>query len=1186
MSSGIAESHVEEAALAWLGELGYATVNGPEIGPDGGKPERGSHGDVLLHKRLKSAIAKLNPNLTPEVQAEVFAKLIQTEKPTLIDENRRIHRYIVEGVPVDIRRPDGTISGELARLINFDDPDANDWLAVNQFTIIENKANRRPDVVVFVNGLPLAVMELKNPGAQEATLDNAFQQLQTYKAQISSLFRTNALLLISDGLTARVGSLTADWERFMPWRTINGADVVSKGSPELETVLRGVFDKRRLLDLIKDFIIFGDVDDGVAKILAGYHQFHAVRHAVARTLVATAPSGDRKVGVIWHTQGSGKSLLMAFYAGQIVKHPEMQNPTLVVLTDRNDLDDQLFGTFNMCKDLLRQTPQQATDRDHLRRLLDRPSGGVIFTTLQKFSPDQGTTDYPALTDRRNVIVIADEAHRSQYGFRARVERKSGDIAYGFAKYLREGLPNASFIGFTGTPIEKADVNTPKVFGDYIDIYDISRAVEDGATVPIYYESRLARIELDENEKPKIDAEIAEVTEEEIDSEQERLKRKWASVEALVGAEKRLALIAQDLVDHFESRQVGLDGKAMIVCMSRRICVDLYNALVKVRPEWHSDDDEAGAIKIVMTGSATDPLHWQSHIGKRAKYRRDMLAKRAKNAKDPLKIVIVRDMWLTGFDAPCMHTMYVDKPMKGHGLMQAIARVNRVFRNKPAGYIVDYIGIAQNLKSAIGDYSPQDQKQTGLDPKEAIKVLLEKYEIVRAMFKPDMKGGFDYRPAADPKTSSSQRLVLMANALNWILNLQQADAAKETTEDGKKRAHKRFPDAVVALSQAFNLANGSDEARLIREEVGFFQAIQAALTKTTGMSGRKSSAEQEMAIQQIVSRAVISTEIVDIMKAAGIGTPDISVLSDEFLAEVRDLPQKNLAIEALRKLIAGEVHSQARRNITQSKAFTERLEAAISRYHMNAITTAEILEQLIKIAQDIQAAKARGEETGLTPDEVAFYDALAENASAQSLMGEPALRLIAHELVTKIRQNTQVDWIHRESARARIRVLVKRILRQYGYPPDLQDDAVKKVLEQAEALASEWAEGADSRSNSTDRSPTDESAFYRPMGRYLGSETRKRFKFSSDDERVPINIQDDSVPSRLTRTALAHARKYGAQPEHMAELLGQLEFVAADDPDIKNISVEILDGNSFKFEYELSSGVDFFSITLEPMTKTP
>ena len=733
----------------------------------------------------------------------------------------------------------------------------------------------------------------------------------------------------------------------------------------------------------------------------------------------------------------------------------MENPTLVIITDRNDLDDQLFGTFSMCKELLRQTPQQADDRPALRQLLNRPSGGVIFTTIQKFAPEPGTTDYPLLTDRRNVVVIADEAHRSQYGFKAKIARQTGEISYGFAKYLRDALPHASFIGFTGTPIEQDDVNTQAVFGDYIDVYDISRAVEDGATVPIYYESRLARIELDESEKPGIDAEVAELTEDEAESEQERLKRKWASVEALVGAEKRLALIAEDLVRHFDNRVAALEGKAMIVCMSRRICVDLYNAIVALRPQWHSDDDETGGIKVVMTGQASDPPAWQPHIGRRPKARRELLAKRAKDPQDPLKLVIVRDMWLTGFDAPCMHTMYIDKPMHGHGLMQAIARVNRVFRDKPAGLVVDYIGIAQHLKNALGQYSQSDRAQTGIDEAEAVAVLLEKYDIVRAMFRPDTAGGFDYRRALAVVATPQERLGIMAGAIEWVLTMQQEDAAQETSEEGKKQAHRRYGDAVLALSKAFALAAASDAARDIREEVGFFQAIRAALVKSTTTGGR-TAAERELAIQQIVSRAVVSTEIVDIMQAAGIESPDISILSDDFLAEMRDTEKKNLALEALRRLINGEVRSQSTRNVVQSKAFTERLEAAIARYHMNALTTVQVLEELIQLAKDIRAARERGEETGLTDDEIAFYDALAENQSAREVMGEPTLRVIAHELLTSLKSNIRIDWMHRDASRAHLRVLVKRILRKYGYPPDLQDGAVQMVLQQAEALSAEWA----------------------------------------------------------------------------------------------------------------------------------
>ena len=737
---------------------------------------------------------------------------------------------------------------------------------------------------------------------------------------------------------------------------------------------------------------------------------------------------------------------MAFYAGQIIAHPAMENPTIVVITDRNDLDDQLFGTFAMCRDLLRQTPQQADSREDLQKVLTRPSGGVVFTTIQKFTPEHGEIDYPVLTARRNVVVIADEAHRSQYGFRAKVERKTGEISYGFAKYLRDALPNASFIGFTGTPIEKDDVNTPAVFGEYIDVYDINRGVEDGATVPIYYESRLARIELDEDEKPKLDDEVAELTEDEAQGEQEKLKRKWANVEAVVGAKKRLAMVAKDLVEHFDNRLVGMDGKAMVVCMSRRICVALYDQIIKLRPEWHREDDESGVIKIVMTGAASDPKEWQQHIGGKA--RRELLAKRAKDPEDSLKLVIVRDMWLTGFDAPSMHTMYIDKPMRGHGLMQAIARVNRVFRDKPAGLIVDYIGIAQNLKSALSQYSRDDQKHAGIDEAEAVAVMLEKFEIVGDMFH-----GFDYR--AGLTGSPQERLAALAGAIEWVLDMQQREAARESAEEGKKRAHRRFNDAVLALSKAFALAAASDEARDIRDEVGFFQTLRAALAKSAPGPG-KSSAERDLAVQQIVSRAVVSTEIVDILEAAGLETPDISILSDEFLAEVQGMEKKNLAMEALRKLINGEIRSRSRVNVVQTRAFSERLEEAIARYHINAITTAEVIQELIKLAKDIRAAHQRGEEEGLSQEEIAFYDALAQNESAVEVMGNDQLRVIAHELLSSLRSNASVDWQHRESARARMRILVKRILRKYGYPPDLQDAAVQTVLQQAEVLSARWA----------------------------------------------------------------------------------------------------------------------------------
>jgi type I restriction enzyme R subunit len=1021
----LSEAAVEELVLDQLRDLGYSVSPDADIGPDGKASERESYADVILARRLAAAIEKLNPTIPSLVQRDALRMILATEMPVLAAENRRLHKMIVQGVDVEYYGEDGAIRGDKVWLIDFDDLATNDWLATGQFTVIEGRANRRADVVVFVNGLPLGVIELKAPGSENATLEGAHSQLQTYKSQIPSLFRTNAVLVTSDGLTARVGSLTADQERFMPWRTTDGKVISAKGQPELNTLIAGVFDKRRLLDLLRDFTVFGETGSDLTKIIAGYHQFHAVQHAVEKTVQAAAPQGNNKIGVIWHTQGSGKSLLMAFYAGQLVRRAELENPTIVVITDRNDLDDQLFRTFSMCRDLIRQTPIQAENRDDLRSALTRASGGVIFTTIQKFSPAIGDTTYPMLSDRRNIVVIADEAHRSQYGFRARIEQKTGEIAYGFAKYLRDALPNASFIGFTGTPIESDDVNTPAIFGQYIDVYDISRAVEDGATVPIYYESRLARIELPETEKPKIDAEIDELTEDEASNEQERIKRKWATVEALVGSEKRLAMVAADLVAHFEDRVAALDGKAMIVCMSRRICVALYKQIVSLRPDWHNEDDKDGKIKIVMTGAAADPPAWQSHIG--TKGRRDLLAARAKDARDPLKIVIVRDMWLTGFDAPSMHTMYIDKPMKGHGLMQAIARVNRVFRDKPAGLVVDYIGVAQNLKNALSQYSGADQRQAGIDEGEAVAVLLEKFEVVQSMYH-----GFDY--ARGIAGTARHRLIVLAEAIEWILGKQHEAAAQEKSEDGKRKENRRYQDSVLALSKAFVLASASDAARAIRDDVGFFQTVRAALVKSVQGAGG-TSADREFAIQQILDRAVVSTEIVDVLAAAGITTPDISILSDEFLAEVQQLDKKNLALDALRKLLNDGIRSRSKTNIVETKRFSERLESAIARYHTNAVSTVEVLQELIALAKDVRAARQRGESEGLSQAEIAFYDALAENESAVQVMGNDSLKIIAHELLVSLKGSVTVDWSHRESARARMRVLVKRILRKYGYLED-------------------------------------------------------------------------------------------------------------------------------------------------------
>ena len=1037
----LSEAEVEAVLLDQLGALGYACLNDAVSGPDGPAPEREAYSDTILAGRLRAAIARLNPQIPEDAREDALRRVMASDRPSLIEENRRLHRAMVEGVPAEYRAEDGSIRGDAVRLVDPEDR-LNDWLAIAQFTVIENGHNRRPDVVVFLNGLPVAVIEVKKPGAEAATLGAGFNQLQTYKAQIPSLFRANAVLVTTDGIAARIGSLSADQERFMPWRTTDGRDVAPKGAPEMSVLIEGVFARPRLLSLMRDFTVFGDTGGGVVKIIAGYHQFHAVKSAVVSTVAASRAEGGRKAGVIWHTQGSGKSLLMAFYAGQLVREPAMENPTIVVITDRNDLDDQLFATFSMCRDLIRQTPVQAESREDLMAALSRASGGVVFTTIQKFAPEKGAA-YPLLTDRRNVVVIADEAHRSQYGFKARIE-KTGEIAYGFAKHLRDALPNASFIGFTGTPIEADDVNTPAVFGHYIDVYDISRAVEDGATVPIYYESRLARIELPEAEKPRVDAEIEELTEDEAVSEQERLKRKWSNVEALVGSEKRLAMVAEDLVAHFEARVQAMDGKAMAVCMSRRICVDLYDRIVALRPDWHSDDDAAGVVKIVMTGSAADPEAWQPHIGGKA--RRDLLAKRAKDPRDPLKLVIVRDMWLTGFDAPSMHTMYIDKPMRGHGLMQAIARVNRVFRDKPAGLIVDYIGIAQNLKSALSQYSRSDQEQAGIDEAEAVAALLERLDIVRAMFH-----GFDYSEGLTG--TPQQRLIALAEALDWILARQDEAAQRETDKEAKKATHRRFQDAVLALSKAFALSSASDEAREVRDEVGFFQTVRAAMVKAADTSGR-SVADRDLAIRQIVNGAVASTEIVDILSAAGLSSPDISILSDEFLAEVGQMEKKNLALEALKKLLNDEIRSRSRSNVIETRKFSERLEEAIARYHTNAISTVEVLQELIALAKEVREARNRGEETGLTPEEIAFYDALADNQSAVDILGNDQLKIIAHELLKGLKANVSIDWAHRDSARARLRVLVKRILRKYGYPPDLEDAAVQGVLAQAEAMLAE------------------------------------------------------------------------------------------------------------------------------------
>lgn len=1040
------ESIVEDAALAWLEGLGYAVLHGPDIadGEPGAERSDPNYRDVVLERRLRQAFEHLNPDLPTEALEDAYRKLTRSDVPSLVERNRAVHRMLVNGVTVECRRPDGSIAGAQARVLDFDQPDNNDWLAVNQFTVAEGQHMRRPDVVLFVNGLPLAVIELKNPADENATIWSAYQQLQTYQVQIPSLFATNSALIVSDGVQARIGSLGAGKEWFKPWRTIAGREDAAANLAELQVLLEGVFEKRRFLDLVRHFIVFEDEGGGkLIKKMAGYHQFHAVNVAVDETLRAArcaeehraaevvgqykaghqpgGDPGDRRVGVVWHTQGSGKSLTMAFYAGRVILHPTMENPTIVVLTDRNDLDDQLFGTFARCHDLLRQSPVQAADRADLREKLKVASGGVVFTTIQKFFPEEKGDRHPILSDRRNIVVIADEAHRSQY-----------DFIDGFARHMRDALPNASFIGFTGTPIEKTDANTCAVFGDYISVYDIQRAVVDGATVPIYYESRLAKLELKASERPKIDPEFEEATEGEEVERKEKLKSRWAQLEAVVGSDNRIKLVARDLVDHFESRLSTMDGKAMVVCMSRRICVELYREIAALRPKWHGDTDDVGSMKVIMTGAASDPMKWQSHI--RNKKRREDMALRFRNPKDPFQLVIVRDMWLTGFDAPSLHTMYVDKPMRGHGLMQTIARVNRVFKDKPGGLVVDYLGLADELKQALATYTESGGTgKTAINQAEAVAVMLEKFEICRGLFH-----GFNWSRWMTGKPQ--ERLSVLPAAQEHIL----------AQADGKPRLLR----AVTDLSQAFALAVPHEETFRIRDDVGFFQAVRSVLAKNTP-GEQKTDDELDHAIRQIISKAVVSDKVVDIFEAAGLKKPDLSILSDEFLAEVRGMPQRNLAVELLRKLLAGEIKARSKRNVVQARSFADLLEQAIKKYQNRAIETVQVIEELIGLAKDMRSAHTRGETLGLTEDELAFYDALETNDSAVKVLGEPTLTKIARELAEMVKKNVTIDWTVRENVRAQLRVLVKRILRKYGYPPDKQEQATTIVLEQAEVLSEAW-----------------------------------------------------------------------------------------------------------------------------------
>jgi len=1045
--SAISEDAVEQTMLQWLAGLGWSTAYGPDISPPDAKTpgsERASYREVMLAGRLREAIARLNPHVPPGARDDALRRVLNPNVPGLVNANRQVHRWLVDGVPVEFQK-DGQTRGDRVRLLDFADAPANDWLAVNQFSVQGPKLTRRPDVVLFVNGLPLVVVELKNPGDEEADIWAAWNQLQAYRQDVPDLFHANALQVISDGIQARMGSLTSDRERFMAWRTIDGVATDPLGAMrELETLVLGLFQRGLLLEYLRHFVLFED-DGQLVKKVAGYHQFHAVRALAQSVLKASAPGGTRKGGVVWHTQGAGKSIEMTCLAGSLMAHPDMGNPTLVVVTDRNDLDNQLFGVFAAASVMLRETPTQADTRPELRRLLaNRPSGGIIFTTIQKFTPGEDEDTFPVLSDRRNIVVICDEAHRSQYGFGAKLQGVKGEVKegsaseylksgvkYGYAQHLRDALPNATFVAFTGTPVSLDDRDTRAVFGDYVHIYDIEQAVRDGATVPIYYESRLARLELKEADVSQLDSEVDELTEdEEGDAAKVAKLRRWAALEQLVGAPPRIQKVAADIVAHFENRLSAMDGKAMVVAMSRDICVHLYNAIVVLRPEWHSDDPTQGAIKVVMTGSASDKALLKPHI-----YPKDVrkrLETRFKNPADPFKLVIVRDMWLTGFDAPCLHTMYVDKPMRGHNLMQAIARVNRVFKDKPGGLVVDYIGIANELKAALADYTQAHGRgKPTIDSHEALAVLQEQMDVLH-----DMLHGVEY---AEFRSKAWQLLPAVAN---HVLGL----------DDGKKR----FADAVLAASKAFALCCTLDEALAWRDELAFLQAVKAALTKHGGTDRKLTDEQKEHALRQIISRAVVSDEVIDIFSAAGLKRPDIGVLSDEFLEDVRHMKERNLAVELLERLLKGEIKARFKTNVVQSAKFSELLQQSLTRYRNRAVETAQVIEELIEMARKFQEAAQRGESLGLNSDEMAFYDALAMNEAAVRELGDATLKKIAIELTQNLRRSVTVDWAKRETVRAKLRVMVKTLLRRYKYPPDRQEEATETVLRQAESLSAQWA----------------------------------------------------------------------------------------------------------------------------------
>jgi type I restriction enzyme R subunit len=1056
------EDQLETEALAWLMDVGYAHRFGPELAPDGSTPERASYREVLLTGRLREAIARLNPQVPPAARDDALKQVQDLGTPVLLAANRHFHRLLVTGVPVQYQR-DGETRGDFVRLVDWAGPAHNEWLAVNQYSITGPHHTRRPDIVLFVNGLPLVVVELKNPADLNADVWKAFHQIQTYKEQIADTFQYNELLVISDGTDALLGSLSADTERFMAWRTIDGVTLDPLGPfNELQTLVRGVLAPQYLLDYIRYFVLFED-DGGLIKKIAGYHQFHAVRAAIAQVIQASRPDGPAstrgKGGVVWHTQGSGKSITMTCFAARVMQEPLMSNPTIVVITDRNDLDGQLFGVFCLSQDLLREQPVQATTRQELRSLLcNRPSGGIVFATIQKFMPGEDEDAFPLLSDRRNIVVIADEAHRTQYGFEAKlktvkprssvvhtgaglpaptVERPPAAYSVdryqvGYAQHLRDALPNATFVAFTGTPVSGEDRDTRAVFGDYISVYDMQQAKEDGATVAIYYESRLAKLGLKAEELATIDDEVEELAEDEEEDQREKLKSRWAALEKVVGAEPRIESVAADLVAHFEERGKAQTGKAMVVAMSRDICVHLYDAIVRLRPDWHSADPEQGAIKIVMTGSASDRALLRPHIYSAQVKKR--LEKRFKNPSDPLRLVIVRDMWLTGFDAPCVHTLYIDKPMKGHNLMQAIARVNRVFKDKQGGLVVDYIGIANELKSALKEYTASKGRgRPTVDAHEAYSLLAEKLDALRGMLH-----GFDY---SGFMTGGHKTL---AGAANFVLGIK----------DGKRR----FADTALAMSKAFTLCCTMDEAKAVREEVAFFQGVKVILTKRDITQQKKTDEARELAIRQIINSAVVSEEVVDIFDAVGLDKPNIGILDDAFLAEVRNLPERNLAVELLERLLHGEITSRFGSNVVQHKKFSDMLGDVVLRYQNRSIEAAQVMEELVQMAKKFREAASRGEQLGLTDDEVRFYDALANNESAVRELSDETLKKIAHELTENLRQNLSVDWSQRDSVQAKLRLMVKRILRKYKYPPDGQDAAVDLVLQQAKALGEAWVAG--------------------------------------------------------------------------------------------------------------------------------